>query len=320
MLATLGPVPAGTGWGFEFKWDGVRAVARVEPGGVAVVKSRSGRDITSTYPELRSLADQVPVSVVLDGELVVLDNAGRPSFRAHQNRMQVHSPEPHLVARWPVQFYVFDLLYSGDTALLTEPYERRRAVLEEVLAAAAATLRVPPFYVDVAGAELLAVAQESGLEGVVAKRLGSRYLPGRRTKDWIKTPLRTTHEVIVCGWTPRTGRHADTVGSLVLGIHDTADGRLRYVGNVGTGFSERDRHNLRGMLDARTQTHAPFDEPVPPMDVAGARWVAPELVGDVAYREWIRPDHRLRHPSWRGLRDDMAPEQVKAVFDEELGG
>lgn len=310
MLATPGPTPDGEGWAFEFKWDGVRAVARVEPGGAVLVKSRSGRDITPTYPELRALAAELPAPVVLDGELVVLDDAGRPSFRLHQNRMQVRVPTPPLLERWPVWFYVFDLLYRGDEALLDRPYEQRRAMLEDLLPAT--PLRVPPWYVDVTGADLLVVARETGLEGVVAKRLGSRYTPGRRSRDWIKTPLRSTREVIVCGWTPGDGAHAATFGSLVLGVHDDADGRLRYVGNVGTGFTQRDRQRLRAMLADRD--HSPFDEPLP-ADVRDPRWVAPELVGDVAYREWVRPEHRLRHPSWRGLRADVTPGQVTAAFD-----
>jgi bifunctional non-homologous end joining protein LigD len=156
---------------------------------------------------------------------------------------------------------------------------------------------IPPYYVDVAGADLLAVARENHLEAVVAKRLSSRYTPGRRSRDWVKTPLRTTIEVVVCGATPGEGQHAATFGSLVLGVHDLADGRLRYIGNVGSGFSEQDPCTLRGMLDEHSRADAPFDELPPPAAVAGARWVTPELVGGVAYRDWIRPEHRLRHPS-----------------------
>jgi bifunctional non-homologous end joining protein LigD len=278
--------------------------------------------MTRTYPELQALAHQVPVPVVLDGELVVLDEAGVPSFRLHQNRMQLRSPRPQLVTRWPVQYYAFDLLYTGsdETALLDEPYEQRRAVLDEVLAATATPLRVPPYYVDVAGDELLAVARENHLEGVVAKRLSSRYTPGQRSRNWVKTPLRTTIEVVVCGATPGQGQHAATFGSLVLGVHDLANGRLRYVGNVGSGFTEQDRRTLRSMLDERSRADAPFDERPPAAEVAGARWVTPELVGDVAYREWIRPEHRLRHPSWRGPRMDVSAAQVTAVFDERPSG
>ncbi|HEX6360868.1 hypothetical protein [Actinophytocola sp.] len=124
----------------------------------------------------------------------------------------------------------------------------------------------------------------------------------------------------MCGWIPGRGRHAGEVGALVLGVHDIADGRLRYVGTVGTGFTERDRRTLRVLLDTRRRNTSPFDEFVPPAEVAGVRWVVPELVGDVAYREWIRPEHRLRHPSWRGLRADVASVHVTAEFDEPPTG
>jgi bifunctional non-homologous end joining protein LigD len=123
----------------------------------------------------------------------------------------------------------------------------------------------------------------------------------------------------VCGWLPGRGPHRSTFGALLLGIHDAVDGRLRYVGAVGTGFSDRDRQTLRALLDDRGRAHHPFDEPPPTTEiaeVAAARWVVPDLVGDVAYREWTRPEHRLRHPSWHGLRGDVTPEEVTAVFDE----
>jgi bifunctional non-homologous end joining protein LigD len=166
----------------------------------------------------------------------------------------------------------------------------------------------PPWFSDVAGQDVLRAARDTGLEGVVSKRLDSEYQPGRRSHAWIKTPLWQTTEVIVGGWTPGTGRRSNTLGSLLLGMYDR-DGRLRYVGNVGTGFTDAMLDQLLATLTKLEQPTSPFADEVPREYARAARWVRPTLVGDIEYRNWT-PDGRLRHPTWRGLRPDKEPAEV----------
>jgi bifunctional non-homologous end joining protein LigD len=304
MLATAGDPPAGAGWTFEFKWDGVRAVTAVA-GDRIQAQSRRGNEVTAAYPELTdliALLDGRPV--LLDGEVVALDRDGRPDFGTLQHRMHLRSPDPELVERIPVSYVVFDLLHLDGASLLREPYDRRRALLEE-LEIAGPRVRVPQAAVGVSGAQLLEVARAHGLEGVVGKRRTSRYEPGRRSPAWIKTALLNTQEVVVGGWTAGEGRRAQTIGALLLGAHD-ASGSLRYLGHVGTGFTEAALRTLLPELRAREQSASPFDEEVPREEARRAQWVRPELVGEVVYRVLTR-EGRLRHAAWRGLRSDKDP-------------
>lgn len=314
MLATSGPVPTGDGWSFEFKWDGVRGLVAVDPHGRLRATSRNLKEITRSYPELRKLPQLVSRRVLLDGELVALDEAGRPSFQLLAHRMHVQSPSPHLLATVPVRYYVFDLLALDEESLLSVPFLQRRERLADLDLDDGALVRTPPHYTDVSGPDLLAVAGDNGLEGVVGKRVNSLYYPGKRSQAWIKTPLRNTQEVIVGGWLPGGGRRSGSIGALLLGVHDAADGRLRFVGRVGTGFSESTLRDLLAMLDARARPTSPFDEPLPAEDAREARWVTPDLVGEVEHRQWTPTDNRLRHPSWRGLRPDRAPAEIAATF------
>lgn len=306
MLATAGPVPGGPGWAFEFKWDGIRAVVAAADG-VVTLTSRLGNDVTGGYPDLAgigALTDGRPV--LLDGEIVALDTGGRPDFGLLQDRMHVRNPTPELQARIPVSFYVFDLLQLDGTSLLAETYDERRARL--------GTLRptgpvfVPPAYVDVDGSALLEIARGHRLEGVVAKRRAGRYEAGRRSPAWVKTALSHTQEVLIGGWTSGEGRRTRTFGSLLLGAHDD-DGRLRYLGHVGTGFRDAVLDDLMARLRPLARPRSPFDETVPREHARHARWVDPVLVGEVQYRLMTR-DGRLRHASWRGLRPDRAPSEV----------
>lgn len=317
MLATAGPVPTGDGWSFEFKWDGVRSGVAVDPAGMVRAISRNIREITRSYPELRQLpALTHRHRVVLDGELVVLDERGRPSFQLLAHRMHVQAPTRPLLTRTPVQFYVFDLLWIDDQSLLHTPFLERRERLTDLDLNHEGLIRTPPHYTDTRGPDLLAVARDHALEGVVAKRLTSLYYPGKRSSAWIKTPLRTTQEVIIGGWTAGNGGRSGTVGALLLGVHDASDGRLRYVGRVGTGFTRRMLHDMQAMLETRPRSSSPFEDEVPREDARAAHWVTPDLVGEVEHREWTAGDNRLRHPSWRGLRSDREPGEVKAEFFE----
>jgi bifunctional non-homologous end joining protein LigD len=305
MLAVLAELPAeDAGFGYEFKWDGVRLVSYVLPDRLRLL-SRSDRDVTGTYPELAGLVDLLGgVPAVLDGEVVAYA-AGRPSFAALQERMHVRAPSPQLAARVPVTYHVFDVLHLGAHSTLGLPYAERRGLLAE-LALSGPHVRTPPWF-DSGGADVLAASTQQGLEGVVAKRLAAPYLPGRRSPDWRKVKDLRTVEVLVGGWRPGEGRRAGLIGSLLLGLPET--GGVRYVGHVGTGFTEAMLRDLGARLAPLARGTSPFAGPLPRDHARGARWVQPLLVGEVAYGEWTG-DGILRHPSWRGLRPDKDPAEL----------
>ena len=311
MLATAGPVPAGVGWAFEIKFDGVRAIGYAGPSGLRVV-SRNDRDISRSYPEVGGL--RLPAGMVVDGELVALDERGRPDFALLQQRMQAPASAPGLVASVPVQYVVFDLLHDGRDLLLDLPYEQRRARLLELELGRVGVV-VPQNFTDAPGALVMTAAREQGLEGVVAKRLTSVYQPGRRSRAWVKTPIRLTAEVIIAGWSPSTGNR-NVLGSLLLAGH-AETGELVYLGDVGTGFTDTARRHLLQLLRPLQRPDSPF-----PAEFARARgwpgrapnrgpvhWVAPVVVGEIEYRAFTR-DQNFRHPSWRGLRPDAAVADV----------
>jgi bifunctional non-homologous end joining protein LigD len=307
MLATLGDLPAGPGWAYEFKWDGVRAVTYVEGGRVRTL-SRNDRDVSATYPELGELAERLADrEVVLDGEIVALDPAGRPSFAQLQRRMHVVAPTASLIAAVPVAYYVFDVLHLDGRSTLDLPYLRRREILA-TLAVRGDVVHLPEHYLNMAGSDVMAVARRRGLEGVVAKRLASPYRPGRRSPDWIKTPIIRTQEVVIIGFKRGEGRRAGTIGSLVLAVHD-GGGRLAFAGGVGTGFTQAMLAELQRLLAPWHRRTSPVAD-VPREHARGVQWVEPVLVGEVAYRSWT-PDGRLRHCSWRGLRPDRTPEEAR---------
>lgn len=308
MLAIAGDPPAGTGWAVEFKWDGVRAVTAVA-GDRLRVRSRLGNEITAGYPELAGLGELLGGRpALLDGELVTLDAAGRPDFGLLQHRMHVRTPPAPMVARIPVSYLVFDLLVLDGEPLLAQPYDRRRELLDG-LGLQGPHVRVPPSTPDVPAAQLLQVARAHGLEGVVAKRRTARYEPGRRSPAWVKTALLRTQEVVIGGWTAGEGRRARTFGALLLGAYDVDD-RLRYLGHVGTGFTEAALAALLARMAPLATARSPFDDDVPRPQAREARWVRPELVGEVAFRN-LTADHRLRAASWRGLRADKAPQDAR---------
>jgi bifunctional non-homologous end joining protein LigD len=310
MLATAGDLPEDdAAWGYEFKWDGVRAVAAVHRG-VLGLTSRKGTDITVRYPEVARLpAALAGHDVVVDGEIVAMDVAGRPDFGALQNRMHRTGPEvPRMAAEKPVTFLVFDLLSWDGEDLQGRGYEERRTRLDELGLTGHRWVTTPwfPGTGEGVGAGVHAASQENGLEGVVAKRLTSIYRPGLRSPDWRKIKNIRTQSVVVGGWRPGQGRRAGRIGSLLVGVPDD-EGRLVYVGHVGTGFSDSDLRNLQRTLTARKT--APFAGDLPREVTRDAHWVEPDLVGEVAYAVWTA-DGRLRHPAWRGVRDDVEPDDV----------
>jgi bifunctional non-homologous end joining protein LigD len=311
MLATPGDVPKAGGWAYEFKWDGVRAVTSVGAGRVRAA-SRNGLDITGCYPELAALAELLDDrEAVLDGEIVSLDRAGRPDFGLLQSRMHVQRPSTALLRRVPVAYFVFDLLYLDGAALLGATYGQRRELLARLpLDGRTNMVAVPRWWPGWPGdgEAVLAAAREHGLEGVVAKRMDSRYEPGRRSRAWIKTALTHTMDVVIGGWRPGEGHRSGTIGSLLLGAYD-GEGRLRYLGHVGTGFTRRTLGELYSGLSWLERDTSPFAGDVPREHARQARWVGPRFVAEVAYRGVTR-EGRLRAPSWRGLRADKYPDEA----------
>lgn len=300
MLAVAGPLPEGQRWAYELKWDGVRALAIVDGRGVRLV-GRSGRDLSDAYPSLTRGGLVAASPLVVDGEVVAFDEHGRPSFQALQS-----AGGRRRAGAAPLSYLVFDVLRAGDRSLLPASYEERRAVLSRL------GLHVPGWSVPGTfgppGADVLAASAEAGLEGVVAKRRDSPYLPGRRSAAWVKAKNVRTQEVVVGGFTRGQGYRSTRFGSLLLGI--PGEHGLDYVGNVGTGFDEASLADLGARLAELEIDRSPFSGPVPGARGKGVRYVRPALVGEVRFSEWTRGG-RLRQPSWRGLREDKAAGEVR---------
>lgn len=313
MLAVSGELPPEAQerqWGFELKWDGVRAITYVDQvAGEVRATSRLGNDVTRRYPELQSLGSILgDHRVVLDGEVVAFDADGRPSFELLQRRMHVARPGAveQLVAAVPVVYIAFDVLHLDGRPTMSEPYEQRRALLES-LDVAGRAVQTPGYFRENA-AELLAATRERGLEGLVAKQLGSSYLPGRRARTWRKVKLTNTQEVVIGGWKPGKGARSGGIGSLLIGVYD--EGGLRYAGHVGTGFTEQMLADMERLLWPLEISTSPYADEVPREFARDAHWVEPHLVGEVTYASWTK-DGRLRAPSWRGLREDVPPEAAR---------
>ncbi len=308
MLAVPGTLPRDdAGWSYELKWDGVRVIATVTTESVRLT-GRSGSDMTIAYPELAGLSAAVGAAApILDGEVVVLRADGRADFQALAPRMHVRVPERAraLAASTPVTYIVFDLLEVAGSPTVDLPYARRRELLES-LDIAGPYWQLSPA-VTGSGADILEASRRLGLEGIVAKRLNSPYRPGRRSDEWLKIKNVRTQEVVIGGYTLGDGRRASTFGALLVGI--PAPGGLAYAGSVGTGFDDRMLGELAARLRALEQPRSPFVGPVDPRQARGARWVRPEVVGEVRFGHWT-DDDRMRHPSWRGLRPDKRPEDV----------
>jgi bifunctional non-homologous end joining protein LigD len=309
MLATAGSLPPDDhSWAYEMKWDGVRAIAFVE-GGTAQLWSRTSREITRSYPELQELATVTGAArAVLDGEIVAFGGGTWPSFETLQQRINISSPAQIrlLAAQVPVTYLAFDLLCLDGRPLLEAPYSERRALLDG-LGLNGRHCQTPPSFTDMAGADLVAVSKQHGLEGVVAKRRESRYEPGKRSPAWRKIKNVRRQEAVVGGWKPGEGVRAGLIGSLLIGVQGAAG--LEYAGHVGTGFSEETLAMLSQRLAPLRRESSPFAAPVPPEHARVAIWAEPRLVIEVAFGSWTSAGV-MRAAAYKGLRTDKDPAEV----------
>jgi bifunctional non-homologous end joining protein LigD len=317
MLATpAAEVPRGDDWLFEVKWDGYRALAYVR-GGETTLLSRNDNDLTQRFRDVaRAIANSLRTpSCVLDGEVCALDTQGRATFSAMQQSY----------GRRDVKFVymVFDVLEVEGESLVELPLRERRKRLEELVARsskAKGMVQISDAFDE--GDALFAAAKEQHFEGIIAKRAASKYLEGKRTRDWLKIKTHNRQEFVVIGWTKGEGRRSGSLGSLILAVNE--GGHLRYVGNVGTGFTDKEIDRVLKLLRPLERPDPPLREwpKMPRVRKADVHWVEPKLVAEVEFVEWTH-DGRLRAPSYQGLRDDKDAEEVRAelpVTDEIKSG
>jgi bifunctional non-homologous end joining protein LigD len=298
MLATLASeLPSGPGWLFEVKWDGYRAIARIA-GGEATLTSRNGNDLTGRFPDVAKALGRATKSpdCVLDGEVCALDEEGRSSFSVMQQ------------GSGPLVFYAFDLLEVDGEPVLDLPLEERRERLVALLDRRSTKVRLSEAFED--GEALYAAAREQRLEGVIAKKADSRYQPGKRTRDWLKVKTHGRQEFVIAGYTKGQGRRSGRLGSLVLAVN--RGGELSYAGNCGTGFTDAEIDKLMRKLRPLERKSPPFAvvPKMPKVRKSDVVWVTPSLVCEVEFAEWTH-DGRLRAPSYKGLREDKEPAEVR---------
>jgi len=299
MLASRGDhVPTGPEWRHEVKWDGMRVLYDA-----GRIFSRNENDVTVSFPELAGLTDR---DVLLDGEIVALRD-GRPSFAALQERMHVSQARraAALAEVTPVTLLVFDLLRLDGRDLTRLPLAERRATLE-ALDLASERVQVPAWYDD--GAMLLEATDQQGLEGIVSKRLSSRYEPGQRSNHWLKFPHRRRTSWVVGGWRPETDS-TSRLGAVLVG--EPTSGGLLYRGRVGSGIAGKVGPVLLELLTPLARSDSPFVDEVPRLDALGTRWVEPVVVVDVEALG-LTDQGRLRQPSYRGVRSDLTPADLEA--------
>ncbi len=318
MLAKAGQLPANqTEYSFEIKWDGIRTIFYLEKNAYKLM-SRNLKDITRQYPELAALAKTIGnkhKGVVLDGEIVAFDPAGLPSFSRLQHRMGLTNDKLiiELMQKVPTHYIVFDILSLDGNLLLERPYTERRVILEN-LGLEGAHWQTPAYKTG-DGQTILAASRKLGLEGIIAKRLDSLYQPDKRTGAWLKIKNQRRQELIIGGWIPGQGTRHGKIGALLIGCYDytpeeaktlNVSQHLLYAGKVGTGFTQATLLALAKQLTPLSRTTSPFDQELP---VKNAHFVEPVLVGEFEFTEWT-PNHTLRHPSFKGLRNDKDPHQI----------
>jgi bifunctional non-homologous end joining protein LigD len=310
MLATLAADAFDdAGWLFEPKWDGVRALATCTDETLLV--SRTMKDMTATYPDLGKLHERlVALDAIVDGEIVAMKD-GRPSFELLQGRINLSNPREiqRIAKEIPVRFIAFDILYLDGRSLIGLPLEERKEILEGVV--------VSGGNVDVSttipedGVALFEAAKAQHLEGIVAKKLGTPYRPGKRSRDWLKVKTVYDADVVIGGWTPGEGSRSSRFGALLVGTYE--DGALRFNGSVGTGFNDQALSDLLGAMQPLASVDNPFstdprkDKASWGKPVRNPRWIEPKLVAQVEFRE-LTSAGKLRAPSFKGLRSDKDPE------------
>jgi bifunctional non-homologous end joining protein LigD len=307
MMAKLarGLPPEPKRFGYEFKWDGVRGLV-YSAGGTLRLQSRNLEEMVHRYPEIRPLADALGShEVVLDGEIVALDESGRPSFERLQQRMGLNKENEirRMMRQVPVAYFIFDLLYLDGRSQMALPYVERRRALDSLKLAGPAW-QVPP-WVEGDGETMIAASRAQKLEGVMAKRLDSPYQPGARSDLWLKIKNHLEQEFVIGGWLEGQGRRQGVAGAILVGYYDGHD--LVYAGNVGTGFTERTLDELAKKLEPLARTGPPFTAGGKPPPAA--HFVEPKLVCVVEFNEWTRAG-QLRSPSFKGLRTDKDPREV----------
>ncbi len=309
-LATVGAMSSDKTWRLEGKWDGIRAVAYVGNGPLRLV-SRTGKPFVG-YPELEELNDLLDGhQAILDGEIVALDGHGRSSFGLLQQRMGLTRPADVERARAEVgiRYFVFDVLFLDGVSLLGKTYDDRRRVLE-ALGLEGEFVRVPDQLSGPAEAAL-ARSKELDWEGILAKTSDSVYEPGGRGRTWLKIKNQRAQEVVIVGWKPGAGRRSGGIGSLLLAVPSAEkDGAFTYIGKVGTGFTDAMLEDLATKLQPLARQTPPLAAEIPRADAKDAHWVRPQFVGEVTFSEWTR-DNLVRQASWRGLRPDKRPGDVR---------
>ncbi|MDL9935199.1 ATP-dependent DNA ligase [Gordonia sp. ABSL1-1] len=300
MLATDDPIDklGDRDWAFEGKWDGYRILLR-HIGGTLTLTSRSGIDMTADFPELQSVTENLGLlDVILDGEVVAVDSSGRTNFTLLASRNNTHET-------YALKLYLFDILYLNGSPLLNKPWSQRRTLLEELAPAFRQSpyVEVPPLLPG-PGAAAVAHSLEHNMEGVVAKRRSSVYRQGHRSSSWLKQKNWSDIEVVIGGWRPGRGNRANTIGSLLVGLPEETG--LRYVGRVGTGFTDAALATLADELKPLQISRSPFLDVIDRPVASTAFWVLPKIVGEVRFMDWTSNGH-LRHPTWRGIRRDKLP-------------
>jgi bifunctional non-homologous end joining protein LigD len=294
-------------WIFEPKWDGIRALAVCQHDETMLL-SRNHRDITKSYPELAKMHDRVvAIDAILDGEIVALEGK-RPSFERLQSRINLHNERDIAKAMHdiPITFIAFDVLYVDGKSVTSKPVEERKELLSE-LVVQSERVQVSP-YLEESGTTLFETASEMRLEGIVGKKLGGTYRPGRRAKDWVKIKAIHSADLVVGGWTPGEGSRSKSFGAILVGVYEGED--LRFVGSVGSGFSEKLLADICPKLEEIEIDDCPFvDDPTNTRSSAfskiihSPRWTEPRLVSRVEFRE-LTSAGRLRAPTFKGMRDD----------------
>lgn len=291
---------------FEVKWDGVRTLAFCEAGRTRLF-SRTGRDVARQYPEFADLHSRLKVqNAVFDAEIVALD-AGRPSFERLQSRINLarETDIRRRVEKVPLDLVMFDVVFARDEWIGSEALQDRLEQLGSCFEFGDRVIKSQA--VSDNGIALFQAARERGLEGIVAKRLGSHYLPGKRSRDWLKIKIARRIDCVIGGWTPGRGSRG-SLGAVLVGVW--SGGELKYIGSVGSGFNDKSLSDVYAALCQIEIAESPFANRV---DLKGVRWARPELVCEVEYRE-VTSASRLRAPAFKGLRSDKRPEDCVADF------